>query len=253
MAETSGKLDYLNPRFKVGLYDWDLFAGPGAGEPAPDFTAVDLAGKEVKLSDFRGRWVVLETGSATCSQYSKNIERVGELREEFPDVEFLVVYVREAHPGERLPQHRSFEEKKRAAALLPQKYREHRRILIDSLDGEMHRTYGAMPNVVYVVNPDGIVHYRCDWMYIEGLRKALRERDRVHPEEHAELRKISAQRSIWTAIRTMWTGGIVALWDFVVQTPALYRKHKLIDAYYRAHGRFRRRPDEPPSDAARPS
>lgn len=236
-------LDYLNPRFKVKLYEWDTFVGPAAGEPAVDFSCVDYDGNIVKLSDFRGRWVVVETGSSTCSQYTKNIDRMKNLRAEFPDVEFLVVYVREAHPGERLPQHKSFADKLRAAKLLPARYQEHRRVLIDTLEGDMHRAYGAMPNVVYVINPDGIVHYRCDWMHIEGLREALSDRSRLHTVEHAELKKISAQRSIWIAIRTMWTGGIVALWDFVVAGPSLYRKHKLIDAYYNQHGRFKNKRD----------
>lgn len=235
---------YLNPRFKVGLYDWDTFVGPRAGEPAVDFTCTDFEGKSFRLSDFRGRWVVLETGSATCSQYSKNIDRMKALREAFPDVEFLLIYVREAHPGERLHQHRSFDEKLAAARLLPERYGEHRRILVDTLEGDMHRAYGAMPNVVYVIDPEGVVHYRCDWTHVEGLREALADRTRPHTEEHAELRKISAQRAVWTAVRTMWTGGIVALWDFVMAGPALWRKHKLIDAYYKEHGRFRNRPDE---------
>lgn len=70
----------------------------------------------VHLTDFKGKWVVVETGSATCSMYTKNIPGMKELRAEFPDVEFIVVYVREAHPGERLSQHQSFEEKKKAAS-----------------------------------------------------------------------------------------------------------------------------------------
>jgi len=235
---------YLNPRFKVKLYNWDTFVGPAAGDPAIDFTATDLDGNAVKLSDFRGQWVVLETGSSTCSQYTKNIDRMRALRDEFPDVEFIVVYVREAHPGERLGQHKTFEDKCRAARRLPRKYKEHRRILIDSLDGAMHRAYGAMPNVVYVINPEGIVHYRCDWTHVEGLHRALAERDHLHTDEHADMGQINASRSLWVAVRTMWTGGLLALFDFIVATPALIKRHKMIDDYYAKHGRFKNRPGE---------
>jgi len=244
MADKPKKPVYLTKRFKPGLYNMDVFAGPRAGTPAIDFTATDLEGNEVKLSDFKGKWVVLETGSATCSMYTKNIESMEALSREFPDVEFLVVYVREAHPGERLGQHESFEEKKQAAQLLPKKYNENRRILIDSLDGDMHRTYGAMPNIVYVINPDGIVHYRCDWAHVNGVRKALEERDHIHTLEHADMADINAQRSPWIAIRTMWTGGIVALWDFVMALPTIFKKHKLVDEFYSKHGRFKTHPDE---------
>jgi len=44
MAKQDDKMPYLNPRFKVGLYDWDTFVGPRAGEPAPDFSVFDFEG-----------------------------------------------------------------------------------------------------------------------------------------------------------------------------------------------------------------
>lgn len=239
MAENLSSTPYRNARFRVKDYDWDVFVGPAAGDPAVDFTVTDFDGNEIRLADFHGKWVVMETGSATCSQYSKNIDNMDELVREFPEVEFLLIYVREAHPGERLRQHKSSDDKYRAARILPVKYGEKRRILIDTLDGEMHRAYGAMPNVVYIINPDGIVHYRCDWAFVEGIRNALTDRTRVHTVEHASLKKISASRKVWVAVRTMWTGGFLALWDFIVATPALYRHHKLIDKYYDEHGKFK--------------
>lgn len=72
-STNSNKALYLSSRFKPKLYEWDLFRGPAAGEIAPDFIVTDLDGNEVKLSDYRDKWVVIETGSATCSMYTKNI------------------------------------------------------------------------------------------------------------------------------------------------------------------------------------
>lgn len=44
------------------------------GKPAPDFTGTDITGKTVKLSDYKGRIVVLESYSSDCpfchNQYS---------------------------------------------------------------------------------------------------------------------------------------------------------------------------------------
>ncbi|GAB4150046.1 MAG: hypothetical protein Tsb0016_21600 [Sphingomonadales bacterium] len=251
MTEQRKPPPYLTPRFKPGLYNWDMFVGPRAGEPAVDFTVTDFDDNPIKLSDFRGKWVVLETGSATCSQYTKNIGRMEELAKEFPDVEFLLVYVREAHPGERKKQHKTMADKKQGAALLPKKYGEHRRILIDSLDGNMHRAYGAMPNIVYIINPEGIVHYRCDWAHVSGIRAALADRSRVHANEHADMSDINASRGAWIAVRTMWTGGVVALFDFFVALPTLFKKHKLVDDFYAKYGRFRSRPDETLEDLER--
>ena len=41
-------------------------AAPQTGKPAPDFTAVDLQGKSHKLSDYRGKVVVLEAYNYGC-------------------------------------------------------------------------------------------------------------------------------------------------------------------------------------------
>lgn len=41
-------------------------AAPKVGEPAPDFSATDSNGKAVKLSDFKGKYVVLEWTNNEC-------------------------------------------------------------------------------------------------------------------------------------------------------------------------------------------
>ena len=41
-------------------------AAPAVGQPAPDFTARDAAGKSVRLSEFRGKTVVLEWTNPGC-------------------------------------------------------------------------------------------------------------------------------------------------------------------------------------------
>ena len=47
-------------------------AAPEAGKPAPDFSAVDLNGKTVKLSDYRGKPVVLEWTNDGCPYVKKH-------------------------------------------------------------------------------------------------------------------------------------------------------------------------------------
>lgn len=237
---------YNTPRFKVKDYNFDMFIGPAAGEKFKDFTLTDLeSGAEVRLSDFAGKWVVIETGSSTCSMYTKNIDPMQEVAKEFPDVEFLMVYVREAHPGERLGPHKSMDDKLRAARMVAPRYGEFRRTLVDNIDGDFHRAYGAMPNVVYVIRPDGTVHYRCNWAAPHLIAEALRDRENLHTVENAPTEELRAERAIPHMIRTMWTGGIVALYDFVKAMPLTVAKHKKVDAYYAKHGRFRNQPDAP--------
>jgi len=237
---------YNADRFKVGIYDFDVFAGPAAGEPAIDFELHDLAtGERVTLSDLRGRWVVLETGSATCSMYTKNIPSIETLTDKYQDVDFYMVYVREAHPGERLGPHKNIADKQAAARKLEPRYSEKRRILIDNYDGDFHLAYGAMPNMLYVIRPDGIVHYRCDWSTVDGLDHALSHRDQPIAAEHADMTQLNASRGLGVAIRTMWTGGVLALWDFVRALPGIAEQHEITDKYYREHGTLRRKPVDP--------
>ena len=168
---------------------------------------------------------------------------------DFPDVEFLLVYVREAHPGERLHQHKDYDEKVKAAKLLKPRYNENRRILVDTYEGDFHRAYGAMPNILYVIRPDGTIHYRCNWATVESLREALEKRDEFHTVENADMHSLKASRGIYTSLRTMWTGGALALYDFVKAGPQMAMRHKQVDDYYKKHGKFRNQMDAPPLDA----
>jgi len=104
-------MEYNYQRFKLSDYDLTQFPGPRAGDKMPDFTLYDQQGNAVRLSDFRGKWVVIETGSTSCMMYARHVSAANQLAEKYPDVEFLVVYVREAHPGRKLPAHRSLEQK----------------------------------------------------------------------------------------------------------------------------------------------
>src|SRR5512139_1427596 len=46
------------------------------GQQAPDFTENDTSGKPVKLSDFRGKWVVLEWTNPECPFVRKHYDSV---------------------------------------------------------------------------------------------------------------------------------------------------------------------------------
>src|SRR5262245_40379863 len=95
------------------------FSGPEAGECAPDFSAESLEGENLQLGDYQGeKNVLLVFGSATCPMTAATIGELNALYDEFrDDVAFVFVYVREAHPGERIPAHGSMDEKIAAARL----------------------------------------------------------------------------------------------------------------------------------------
>lgn len=68
---------------------------------------------------------------------------------------FLFVYVREAHPDTfpDHPAHTSYEQKFRHARDLQEKWRTPRTILEVSLDGDVHRVWGGMPNMSWMDRP----------------------------------------------------------------------------------------------------
>ncbi len=49
------------------------------GKPAPDFTGTDIAGKTVKLSDYKGRIVVIESYNSDCP-YCENQYKTGAMQ-----------------------------------------------------------------------------------------------------------------------------------------------------------------------------
>jgi hypothetical protein len=166
-------IDYNYEHFTLADRTLDRLEGPQTGDQAPDFVATCLDGTQVRLSEYRGRFVVLEVGSASCPMYERGIVRMNALAYRFPEVAFLVLYTREAHPGENLGPHRSMADKLGAARLLTEADREGRTVLVDDLWGSAHRLYGEMPNTVHIVDPNGEVAFRTMWNDPEVVEAAL--------------------------------------------------------------------------------
>lgn len=218
-------MDYNYSRFKVSNYEYEKFPGPKAGEKMLDFTLHTMDGNEISLSDFKGKWLVLETGSLTCPMYVKNIRPIGELTEKYPDVEFVVVYVREAHPGSRRGAHSSVQEKTSFAAEMKEEFNENRRVLIDDLNGSMHQACGSFPNMIYIIDPEGTVVYRCDWSFAKKIDQILQNRPEINHNERIQI--ITA--APWIMVPVTLKGGWDALWDLVIELPGVIIGHLMVD------------------------
>ncbi|MEM7009641.1 MAG: deiodinase-like protein [Thermodesulfobacteriota bacterium] len=225
---------YNYESFKPKYYNFFDFKGPKAGEQVIDFEATTLKGEKVKLSDYFGKWIVLESGSFSCPMYVGNILDMNTVAKEFQDVEFLVLYVREAHPGSNVPAQSSLEEKLKHAGRLPGEESENRTILVDSIDGNAHNLYGSFPDFVYIINPQGTVVFRSDWNIPTDVEKILLEgRNEIHMRDHYE----PGKPSIPTAIRVLARAGLNSLWDFTIGLPELMQMHKNVDKAYEEHSK----------------
>lgn len=226
-------MTYNLDRFRLSDYDLTQFPGPKVGESAPDFELTDLDGKPLHISSFRGHWLVLETASISCMMYARNIGKIGMLRQKYPDIEWLLVYVREAHPGHRRPAHQNMAQKLTLARSLQGELGEARPVAVDTLSGDMHRAYGSLPNMVYVLNPDGEVVYRCDWLSVAELDRVLGQRPGTETNQHT-LTDDLHYPSVWLTARILWRSGFSAIWDFLRAVPHLLPTHRAADQYYLA-------------------
>ncbi len=216
--------DYNYKHFNPKDYDFNTFEGPKAGEMFIDFQAVTLNGKDVSLSDFLDRPIVLETGSITCPMYANTTTAMNELQRQYKDVHFLLLYIREAHPGGKTENITTMAEKRDHARSTHKYYDEQREILIDSVDGAAHRFYGSMPNMTYVIGRDGIVRFRANWTNIDALKTVLKsiETDKIEKKDFYDVVKPAP----WIAVRTLLIGGVSAMVEFFMGLPQLLHQHK---------------------------
>lgn len=233
--------DYNYKRFDVRHYDHSSLPGPWAGQPAVDVTLFSLDGDAVQLSDFKGKRIVLETGSLSCPAYRQHIEPMTRIAANHggTDTVFLVVYVREAHPGHRLPHFTTLAEKiDRAGRVTEREPRESRVLLVDDVAGSFHRTYGSMPNMVYVIDASFRVAYRSDWTHPAMVDQVLSHADEL-PVVDAE-HYAPAGGSTVRSIRILLEAGPGALFGVLRESLAMRRAWRRAAAYYETHGTLKR-------------
>jgi len=127
----------------------------GVGDRAPDFTLAGLDGKQVKLSDLRGRIVVVHFWATWCPPCVEELPSVDALSRALPSRDFQILAVSVDQGGAQAVS--SFLQRNRLA--LP--------ALLDS-DHAVASQYGTFKfPETYVVGRDGVVKYKvigpADW------------------------------------------------------------------------------------------
>lgn len=160
------------------------FINPGetmaakVGAAAPEFEATTLDGKIVRLTDFRGSsHVVMVTGAVTSPMCAFELPELHRLQTEFAaqGIEFFLLYTRESHPAENYCAHESFEQKLSYGRELQRLESIHFPILVDHLDGRIHRAYGVWPNALFVIHKDGRLVFRSNMANHCELRQFLED------------------------------------------------------------------------------
>jgi hypothetical protein len=113
-------------------------------------------------------------------------------------VRSIIIYTREAHPGENYPHHRSMAEKRHHAGAFRRERNVRRRILIDDLEGTVHHGYGLLPNMSWIIGPGGLIHYKSSWTNSADVEDALKTTlDGLERCERDQLAGYYVERLAW--------------------------------------------------------
>jgi hypothetical protein len=152
-----------------------LQPGPALDEPAPDFTLPTVDGKEtITLSQKIGeKPVVLIFGNFTCGPFRSQAGNLETLYRRYRDrAEFVLVYVREAHPrdgwkmesnerrGVDLLQPATYDERAAVAAVCRRRLALGVPFLVDTIDDAVGARYSGMPSRLYLIDGEGRIAFK---------------------------------------------------------------------------------------------
>lgn len=138
---------------------------PGPGDFVPEAHLTLQDGQALPLLDPSGATLTLLVfGSSTCPMTDNAVPGLLKLYKSYGDrVRFLMVNVREAHPGRNAPQPHSDMDKMVRARVLQDLHGLPFPVAIDDVAGTLHRALGTKPNSAYLISPTGMILFRAHW------------------------------------------------------------------------------------------
>lgn len=132
-------------------------AAVATGSEAPEFTLTDTAGVSHNLSDFRGKFVVLEWVNHGCPFVKKfyNVGEMQKLQKEYTGKDVVWLSICSSAPGKQghmsNDEWNTYNAENNVAATA---------VLIDE-DGTVGQQYGARTTPhMYIINPEGLLIYQ---------------------------------------------------------------------------------------------
>ncbi len=217
--------NYNYNHFSPDHYDFCEFESLPIGSTVPDVTVMSLDGEPISMRSISGR-IVIETGCITCPMFMANVEKMNELAKIFKDTSFFVLYTREAHPGEHIPAHGSLEAKMLNARRLKKVLDDLRKIIVDGIEGNLHRQLGALPHSAFVYSVQGVLKYRANWCdpdQIKTLLSGLTISGKEAPAEGLLAPKIPP---LFKSIPIILESGRSAAWNVMRSLPGLVSARK---------------------------
>jgi peroxiredoxin len=139
-----------------GVLAATALAAPTPGQPAPDFRATDVAGKPVALSEFKGRYVVLEWNNPSCPFVMKHYDsgNMQSLQKRYGAENVVWLSINSTTPS-----HRDYMAPDKLAAWFRSQNAAPAAVLMDP-KGDVGRAYGAKVTPhMYVIDPKGTLVY----------------------------------------------------------------------------------------------
>lgn len=131
-------------------------AAAALGQPAPEFSLTDVSGKPVKLSDFKGRYVVLEWVNPECPYVQRHYDSANmpTLQKETGGKNVAWLSINSTRAG-----HSEFKSPEQMASWTKKKGASPAATLLDS-DSKVGKAYGATTTPhMYIVDPKGQLIY----------------------------------------------------------------------------------------------
>ncbi len=176
---TSAGAEYRYEKFTTRLLFRDLRfrrETAKAGDQLPNTDLFTTTGERTSVSDLAaGKPVLLVFASLSCPMTASAMPLLRSLYGEFSQrIEFVVVNVREAHPGEHLPQPLTLQKKLEHAKALADLYDVPWTVVSDDIDGHLHRSLDPKPNSAFLIDAKGLIVFRSLWASdFTALRQAL--------------------------------------------------------------------------------
>lgn len=140
----------------ASLFSGATFAAATVGQAAPDFSLTDVNGKTVKLSDFKGKHVVLEWSNPNCPFVQKHYDsnNIQSLQNKYDAKDTVWLTINSTHTS-----HHDYMGNDKLKAFISDKKAAPDAYLTDA-DGVVGKNYNAQTTPhMYVVNPAGTLVY----------------------------------------------------------------------------------------------